>query len=71
MSRSIFTPIQIKSMHCSNRILRSATWEAEWNERRKMSEGRILKILYKRGYCNEKSQSQRFGYFAAGNTGRI
>ena len=28
MSRSIFTPIQIKSMVCPNRILRSATWEA-------------------------------------------
>lgn len=28
MSRSIFAPIQIKSMTCFNRILRSATWEA-------------------------------------------
>ncbi len=28
MDRGLFTPIQIKSMTCSNRILRSATWEA-------------------------------------------
>ncbi len=28
MSMSIFSPIQIKSMTCPNRILRSATWEA-------------------------------------------
>ena len=28
MSKNIFTPIQIKSMTCPNRILRSATWEA-------------------------------------------
>ena len=32
MSMSIFTPIQIKSMVCSNRILRSATWEALSNK---------------------------------------